>query len=102
MRLAALTLLLAMLVVATTAGRTAARPTAATACGSDYWPLKTFSDPLRKKVKLTPKDTTLTEIASPDHPHPTPTTRNTLFERQVWPSQFRSPSSSEKATATFT
>ena len=84
MRLAALTLLLAVLVVATTAERTAARPTAATACGSDYWPLKTLSDPLRKKVKLTPKDTTLIEIASPAHPQPTPTTRNTLFERQVW------------------
>ena len=84
MRLAALTLLLAVLVVATTAERTAARPIAATACGSDYWPLKTLSDPLRKKVRLTPKETTLTEIASPAHPQPTPTTRNTLFERQVW------------------
>ena len=84
MRLAALTLLLAVLVVATTAGRTAARPTAATACGSDDWPLKTLRDPLRKKVKLTPKDTTLTAIATPGHPNPTPTTRNTLFERQVW------------------
>ncbi|MDP9279842.1 MAG: hypothetical protein M3P00_10525 [Gemmatimonadota bacterium] len=39
---------------------------------------------MRKKVNLTPKDTTLTEIAGPDHPHPTPTTRNTPFELQVW------------------
>jgi hypothetical protein len=83
MRLAALTLLLTTLVIAATASRTAARPTAATACGSDYWPLKTFSDPLRKKVNLTPKDTTLAAIAGPAHPHPTPTTRNTPFERQV-------------------
>jgi hypothetical protein len=41
------------LVVAATASRTAARPTVAAACGSDYWPLKTFSDPLRKKATLT-------------------------------------------------
>jgi hypothetical protein len=81
---AALTLLITTLVIAPTAGRSAARPTAAAACGSDYWPLKTFSDPLRKKVNLTPKETTLTEIASPDHPQPTPTTRDTPFERQVW------------------
>ena len=84
MRLAAFTLLLATLVIAATASRTAAHLTAAGACGSDYWPLKTFSDPLRKKVKLTPKDTTLTQIGSPDHPQPTPTTRNTPFEVQVW------------------
>jgi len=84
MRLAALTLLITTLVIAASAGRTAARPSAAAACGSDYWPLKTFSDPLRQKVDLTPKDTTLTEIASPDHPQPTPTTRDTPFELQVW------------------
>jgi hypothetical protein len=83
-RVAVLTLLTTALVVAATASRTAARPTAAAACGSDYWPLKTFSDPLRKKVNLTAKDTTLAVIASPDHPPPTPTTRNTPFERQVW------------------
>ena len=84
MRLAAFTLLLTTLVIAGTASRTAAHPTAAAACGSDYWPLKTFSDPLRKKVKLTPTDTTLTQIATPAHPQPTPTTRNTAFELQVW------------------
>jgi len=76
-RVAVLTLLTTALVVAATASRTAARPTVAAACGSDYWPLKTFSDPLRKKVNLTPEDTTLAVIASPDHPQPTPTTRNT-------------------------
>ena len=63
---------------------TAARPSAVAACGSDYWPLKTLSDPLRKKVNLTPKDTTLAAIAGPAHPHPTPTTRKTPFELQVW------------------
>jgi hypothetical protein len=84
MRLAALTVLLTLLVIAATASRIAARPTAAAACGSDYWPLKTLSDTQRKTVNLTPKDTTLADIASSDHPHPTPTTRDTPFERQVW------------------
>jgi hypothetical protein len=84
MRVAALTLLLTVVVIAATAGRSAARPTAGVACGSDYWPLKTLSDPLRKKVNLTPKDTTSAAIMSPDHPHPTPTTRDTPFELQVW------------------
>jgi hypothetical protein len=65
MRLAALTLVLAALVVAATASRTAAHLTAAAACGTDYLPLKTFSDPLRKKVNLTPKDTTLAAITTP-------------------------------------
>jgi hypothetical protein len=83
MRVAVITLLITTLVIAATASRTAARPTAS-ACGSDYWLLKTFSDLLRKKVNLTPKDTTLSAIASPAHPHPTPTTRNTPFELQVW------------------
>src|SRR6266566_6277563 len=84
MRVAVLTFLLAVLVIVAAAGRSAARPTAAGACGSDYWPLKTLSDPLRKKVSLTPKDTALAAITSRDHPHPTPTTRNTPFELQVW------------------
>jgi hypothetical protein len=35
-------------------------------------------------VKLTPKDTTVAAIAHPDRPVPTPTTRDTPFERQVW------------------
>jgi len=84
MRLAALTLVIIILVIAATASRTAARSSVAAACGSDYWPLKTFSDPMRKKVTLTPKDTTLAAITSPDHPHPTPTARDTPFELQVW------------------
>ncbi len=69
---------------ATTATPTVAHSTGTAACGSDYWPLKTFSDPLRKKVRLTPKDTTVAAIGSPDHAHPTPTTRDTPFELQVW------------------
>jgi len=84
MRVAALTALLTILVFAATAGRTAARPTAAAACGSDFWPLKTLSDPQRQYVKLTPKDTTLADIAALELPVPTPTTRDTPFELQVW------------------
>jgi hypothetical protein len=83
-RLGALTLLLATLAIAATASRTAAHPTAAAACGSAYRLLKTLSDPLRKKVNLTPMDTTLVDIATPTHPHSTPMTRDTPFERQVW------------------
>ena len=84
MRVAVLTLLTTALVVAATASWTAARRTVAAACGSDYWPLKTLSDPLRKKVNLMPMNTTLTAITTRDHPHPTPTTRNTPFELHVW------------------
>ncbi len=49
---ATLTLFLtgAALVIAATATPMAAHSTATAPCGSDYWPLKTFSDPLRKKV----------------------------------------------------
>jgi len=71
-------------VVSATAGRTAAHPGAIAACGSDYWALKTLSDPLRKKVNLTARDTTLAAITSPAHPQRTPTTRDTPFELQVW------------------
>ena len=84
MRVAGLVLLLAALAIAATTGPTGARPTAAAACGSYSWPLKTLSDPQRKEVNLTPMNTTLADIATPDHPHPTPTTRDTAFARQVW------------------
>jgi hypothetical protein len=84
MRVAAVTLTLALLVIAATAGRSAAHPVAASACGHDYWPLKTFSDPLRKKVNLTPMGTSVAAIGTPAHPQPTPTTRDTPFELHVW------------------
>jgi len=82
-RVAVCALLLALVVLAATATQTAARPTAA-ACGSDYWPLKTLSDPQRQLVNLKPQDTTLAAIGQLPHPQPTPTTRDTQFERQVW------------------
>lgn len=46
--------------------------------------LKTLSDPQRNRVNLRPKDTTLAAINALPQPHPTPTTRSTPFERQVW------------------
>jgi hypothetical protein len=46
--------------------------------------LKTLSDPQRKLVNLHPKNTTLAAINALPQPHPTPKTRSTAFERQVW------------------
>jgi hypothetical protein len=46
--------------------------------------LKTLSDPQRKLVNLHPKNTTLAAINALPQPHPTPKTRTTAFERQVW------------------
>jgi hypothetical protein len=46
--------------------------------------LKTLSDPERKLVHLHPKNTTLAAINALPQPHPTPKTRSTVFERQVW------------------
>ena len=46
--------------------------------------LKTLSDPQRNLVNLHPKNTTLAAINALAQPHPTPKTRSTQFERQVW------------------
>ena len=46
--------------------------------------LKTLSDPQRKLVNLHPKNTTLAAINALPQPQPTPRTRTTAFERQVW------------------
>lgn len=46
--------------------------------------LKTLSDPQRKLVNLHPKNTTLVGINELPQQHPTPKTRSTEFERQVW------------------
>lgn len=58
--------------------------TAHVLCGSELWSLKTLSDPQRNLVDLHPKDTTLAAINALARPHPTPKTRSTQFERQVW------------------
>jgi hypothetical protein len=82
-RLAALVLPLTAAVLAAAAMRIDAR-SATTVCNTAYKGLKTLSDPQRKQVNLQPKDTTLAAIAQLPRPQPTPTTRTTPFERQVW------------------
>src|SRR6266550_9324921 len=53
-------------------------------CNVRLMQLKTLSDPQRKLVNLRPRNTTLTAINALPQPHPTPKTRSTNFERQVW------------------
>jgi hypothetical protein len=53
-------------------------------CNVRLMQLKTLSDPQRKLVNLHPKNTTLAAINALPQPHPTPKTRSTNFERQVW------------------
>ena len=53
-------------------------------CNVRLMQLKTFSDPQRNLVNLRPKNTTLAAINALPQPHPTPKTRSTTFERQVW------------------
>jgi hypothetical protein len=56
----------------------------AVACGVELWSLKTLSDPQRALVKLRPKSTSVAAINRLPMPHPTPSTRKTVFERRVW------------------
>ena len=53
-------------------------------CEPDSLGLKTLSDPQRDLVRLRPKATTIAAIDRLAHPHPTPTTRATGFQRHVW------------------
>jgi hypothetical protein len=57
---------------------------ARTTCGVENWPLKTLTDPQRGLVRLRPKATTLAAINARPMPHPTPTSRDNAYERQVW------------------
>jgi hypothetical protein len=68
---------------ATAAGRDAASPSAAR-CGGTLWRLKTFSDTLRRSVRLTPETTTIESIGKKPIPRPIPTRRRTPFQRQAW------------------
>jgi hypothetical protein len=54
------------------------------ACGVELWRLKTLSDPQRRLVNLHPRNTTIAAINALPMPHPTPTTRNTAFERRTY------------------
>ena len=73
---------LAMSVLAATAGRTSV-PNAAR-CGGNLWRLKTLSDPASKKVRLTPKATTIGAIRDRIAPQRVPTKRTTSFQKQAW------------------
>jgi hypothetical protein len=78
----------ALLIAATTAAaaanvRSAASPSAAR-CGGALWRLKTFSDPGRASVRLTPSSTTIAAITGRPFPRPLPRKRRTAFQRQTW------------------
>ena len=55
-----------------------------TGCNARLKGLKTLSDPQRKLVNLHARNTTVAAINALPQPHPTPKTRSTAFERQVW------------------
>jgi hypothetical protein len=86
-RIALIALSLAVAATAATAAPTAAnkatRPSAQT-CGGILWRLKTFSDIGRRRVRLTPRRTTIAAIAARPFPSPLPRTRKTSFQRQTW------------------
>jgi hypothetical protein len=71
-------------VVAATITPTAATPSARAACGVELWSLKTLSDPLRYRVNLHPRNTSVAAINRQSRPYPTPTTRNTAYERRAY------------------
>ena len=52
------------------------------ACGVELWSLKTLSDPLRYRVNLHPRNTSVAAINALPMPHPTPRTRTPAYERQ--------------------
>jgi hypothetical protein len=62
----------------------AVREKSSEGCNVRLKQLKTLSDPQRNLVNLHPKNTTLAAINALPQPHPTPKTRSTNFERQVW------------------
>jgi hypothetical protein len=68
---------------ATAESRDVSSPTAAR-CGGSLWRMKTLSDPQRRLVRLLPATTTIGGIAKRPYPRPTPKTRRTSFQRQVW------------------
>jgi hypothetical protein len=70
--------------VAATYTPTATTRPARAACGVELWPLKTLSDPQRRLVNLHPRNASVAAINVLPMPHPTPRTRNTVYERRTW------------------
>jgi hypothetical protein len=53
-------------------------------CTGPLYPLRTFSDPQRRAVSLTPRTTTIEAIGERGRPQPTPVRRKTPFQKQTW------------------
>ncbi|TMK69862.1 MAG: hypothetical protein E6G50_10700 [Actinobacteria bacterium] len=53
-------------------------------CNGPLYPLRTFSDPKRRTVRVTPRTTTIEAIGERGRPQPTPTIRKTPFQKQAW------------------
>lgn len=83
-RIALIALFLATAAVAAAVAPTATPKPSAQACGGILWRLKTFSDPRRGSVRLTPRPTTIEAIADRRYPRPLPRSRRTSFQRQAW------------------
>ena len=79
----ALIFLAAGAAAATAGGHHSAAPNASR-CGGQLWRLKTFSDKQRRRVDLTPVQTTIAAIRERKGPGRTPTRRTTKFQRHVW------------------
>jgi hypothetical protein len=71
-------------------------------CGVELWSLKTLSDPLRYRVNLHPRNTTVAAINRLPRPYPTPKTRNTAYERRAWRVKAQIVQSNWKTTRTST
>jgi hypothetical protein len=74
---------LAALAARVDARATSARHTA-NQCKGPLYPLRTFSDPQRRAVSLTPRTTTIESIGERGRPQPTPARRKTPFQKQAW------------------
>ena len=83
-RIALIVLFLAVSALAAAVAPTAALKPSAEACGGVLWRLKTFSDRDRKRVGLTPRQTTIAELAARQFPQPLPRSRRTSFQRQTY------------------
>jgi hypothetical protein len=53
-------------------------------CGGILWRMKTFSDAERGKVRMTPRITTIADLAKRPAPYPLPRARSTKFQRQTF------------------
>ena len=81
--LCALIFLAAAAAAANAAGRHSAAPSAAR-CGGQLWRMKTFSDIQRRKVDVSPQNTTIGAIRERRAPGSPPSRRKTAFQLQTW------------------